>query len=492
MATQVQFRGGTTTEHASFNGAAREVTVDTTKQTLVVQDGTTNGGFPLLRQDLNNLPAGTITSADIGALTANLAFNANVGAVFASDMTISHDGDHATIDNNDGNLYIKTQGTMSLFVSDSDDAISMVNGGATTLYWDSSPKVATTSTGADVTGTITATGQITGNSSNSGKYVRMYGAAGTGRWDIYGHGANLRFSDNDSAGNIHFDTKVGIGQDAPSGDLHITNGTRANIIVAKSGLTVKQHSELHTSYDVIQLGAGGGLASYNAAAVTADTYLVHNAYRGDTGSWEYRYDDTAMRLRMNSPANTFIWDTAASGTAGDSASFSEVMKLDSDGDLTISDGNLVVASGHGIDFSSTADADGSGISMQGELLDDYERGTWGSINSGADSCTFSHNWYVKIGRVVTCNIRLSGITNGNGAALTVNLPFANGTVEASGSVACDTFNMPSDWFQMTAYAYDSKLYILNSRDNDGWENLLGNMTATNTTLIMNITYLSNS
>ena len=157
-------------------------------------------------------------------------------------MTISHDGDHATIDNNDGNLYIKTQGTMSLFVSDSDDAISMVNGGATTLYWDSSPKVATTSTGADVTGTITATGQITGNSSNATKYVRMYGSAGTGRWDIYGHGANLRFSDNDSAGNIHFDTKVGIGQDAPSGDLHITNGTRANIIVAKSGLTVKQQS----------------------------------------------------------------------------------------------------------------------------------------------------------------------------------------------------------------------------------------------------------
>ena len=130
--------------------------------------------------------------------------------------------------------------------------------------------------------------------------------------------------------------------------------------------------------------------------------------------------------------------------------------------------------------------------MDSELLDDYERGTWGSINSGADSCTFSHNWYVKVGRLVTCNVRLSGITNGNANALTLNLPFANGTVEASGSFSCDTFNMPSDWVQMVSYAYDQKLYILCSRDNAGWENLLGNQTANNSTLIMNITYLSNT
>ena len=36
----------------------------------------------------------------------------------------------------------------------------------------------------------------------------MYGSAGTGRWDIYGHGANLRFSDNDSAGSVVFDRNV--------------------------------------------------------------------------------------------------------------------------------------------------------------------------------------------------------------------------------------------------------------------------------------------
>ena len=47
MALQLQLRRGTTTEHSSFTGAVGEVTVDTSKNTLVVHDGVTTGGFPL-------------------------------------------------------------------------------------------------------------------------------------------------------------------------------------------------------------------------------------------------------------------------------------------------------------------------------------------------------------------------------------------------------------------------------------------------------------
>jgi hypothetical protein len=61
MATQVQWRGGSTAEHATFTGAAREVTVDTQKQTLVVHDGSTAGGEALLREDQANLP-GSVTN----------------------------------------------------------------------------------------------------------------------------------------------------------------------------------------------------------------------------------------------------------------------------------------------------------------------------------------------------------------------------------------------------------------------------------------------
>lgn len=47
MAVQIQFRRNTTAAHATFAGAAGEITVDTTKWTAVVHDGTTDGGYPL-------------------------------------------------------------------------------------------------------------------------------------------------------------------------------------------------------------------------------------------------------------------------------------------------------------------------------------------------------------------------------------------------------------------------------------------------------------
>ena len=48
MAVQLQLRSGTTIQHSTFIGAVGEVTVDTTKKTLVVHDGVTAGGTPLL------------------------------------------------------------------------------------------------------------------------------------------------------------------------------------------------------------------------------------------------------------------------------------------------------------------------------------------------------------------------------------------------------------------------------------------------------------
>ena len=50
MANALQLRRGTTTEHGSFTGLAGEITVDTTKDTIVVHDGSTAGGIPLAKE----------------------------------------------------------------------------------------------------------------------------------------------------------------------------------------------------------------------------------------------------------------------------------------------------------------------------------------------------------------------------------------------------------------------------------------------------------
>lgn len=45
-----QRRRGTTTEHSTFTGLQGELTVDTTKETVVVHDGVTQGGYPLQKE----------------------------------------------------------------------------------------------------------------------------------------------------------------------------------------------------------------------------------------------------------------------------------------------------------------------------------------------------------------------------------------------------------------------------------------------------------
>ena len=125
---------------------------------------------------------------------------------------------------------------------------------------------------------------------------------------------------------------IGIGTGVPVGNLEVRD-TKANLIVAKDGLTVKSNSDLATQYDMIQLGAGGALASYSTATATADTQFIHNAYRHSGGNWKYRYADTAARLRVNSPARTWVFESAASGSADGDITWAEQLRIDSTGAL---------------------------------------------------------------------------------------------------------------------------------------------------------------
>lgn len=78
MATQVQFRRGTTSETASFLGAAGEVTVDVTKHVCVVHDAIQVGGYPLM------LESGTNSALSLGSLSScalKFAGDPNTGVI---------------------------------------------------------------------------------------------------------------------------------------------------------------------------------------------------------------------------------------------------------------------------------------------------------------------------------------------------------------------------------------------------------------------------
>jgi Major tropism determinant N-terminal domain len=119
MATQVQFRRGTSAETATFTGAVGEVTVDTVKQTCVVHNGSQAGGYPLLRED------GTNSALSLGSLSS-------CALKFASDPNTG-------------------------IISPGSDQISLVTGGVARLTIDSSGSV-TIPGNAIISGNLTVTG----------------------------------------------------------------------------------------------------------------------------------------------------------------------------------------------------------------------------------------------------------------------------------------------------------------------------------------------
>ena len=105
------------------------------------------------------------------------------------------------------------------------------------------------------------------------------------------------------------------------------------------------------------------------------------------------------------------------------------LKITQAGNVEIGNGNLVVASGHGIDFSATADG-ASGSYLNSEVLADYERGRFEPRfleNGNTDSnYAWRYGQYVKIGNM--CHIHMAfGISSLSGNFTTAfigGLPFA--------------------------------------------------------------------
>ena len=122
MATQVQFRRGTTGEHSAFTGAVGEITVDTQKKVVCVHDATTAGGFPLLREDFSNS-------------------NLSLGSLSSCALKFVNDPDTG-------------------IMSTGQDQIQLVTGGVARLTIDSSGTVSVPSGNMILAGNLVVTGEL--------------------------------------------------------------------------------------------------------------------------------------------------------------------------------------------------------------------------------------------------------------------------------------------------------------------------------------------
>ena len=199
----------------------------------------------------------------------------------------------------------------------------------------------------------------------------------------------------------------------------------------------------------VSLGLGGD-AVPTSTAYNGGTLHIHQATSGSNGA----------QLKMTTAAGgsaagdgfyiahwggnneTFIYNKEATNMRFGTNS-AERLIIKNDGDLEITDGNLIVAPGHGIDFSDSSNASGS----TSELLDDFEEGSFTvavkSVNGGTMNGSYSQQSgrYTKIGRMVHIRFDMtwSGWTNASGAIQIDNLPFTNLGTSSSGGYGSPQF-----------------------------------------------------
>ena len=133
--------------------------------------------------------------------------------------------------------------------------------------------------------------------------------------------------------------------------------------------------------------------------------------------------------------------------------------------LTLTDGDVTVAGGHGVSFGATSDAAG----RTSEIFDDYEVGTWTPTLPSGGSLSATAASYTKIGRVVFCHCYLydisdsTAIPNNSTTFFIGGLPFTvNNTSNNYTSIGTLNYSSGTDvssWLQPTPTTNSTTFYF---------------------------------
>ena len=350
MAKLLKLRRGTTTQHGSFTGAEGEVTIDTTKDTAVVHDGSQAGGRPLAREDMNNVPAGTI----LGTQLENSGVTAGQ---YGSSSAIPI----VTVDAQGLVTAASTTAIDSTTIANGTSNVAVANNGDITATRSGTARLVVGNTGVNVTGDHTVSGGVNVNGNN----CKVFGAEGTSAslWLVADQGDDngdgwrlisnqddndLTFSNNVSGSYVD---KLTLKND---GNLDVTGGIDVTGVANISGNT-------NITGGILNLG-------------TADTASGHlNSYEVMTFNIDSDNDDTNR---------AFKWYKDGSSGSG-----TQLLALDENGTLTAS-GNVDCNSGLDVtgNITVTGTVDGVDIAARDTLFGGLTSSS-GVLTSGVTATT---------------------------------------------------------------------------------------------------------
>ena len=128
--------------------------------TLVPTELIVDGAITSAKLDTNIAISGTLGVTGEVTLATHLIMGDNdkIKIGTGGDLEIYHDGSNSYISNSTGNIYLgDTNGAVHIQAKLNEESIICAADGAVTLYHDNSPKLATSSAGVTVTGTLAAT-----------------------------------------------------------------------------------------------------------------------------------------------------------------------------------------------------------------------------------------------------------------------------------------------------------------------------------------------
>jgi len=226
----------------------------------------------------------------VASVQSNLSFNDNIKAKFGngSDLQIFHDGSNSWISDagtgsliiNGDNVYLRSYGGES--------KADFITNGAVTLYYDNAAKIATTSSGVNVTGTGTV------GWSNLANGWLLIGSSSAG----------LAMDTNEimakGVGNLYFGT-------SDASDVVIrTGGTSARLTVHNDG-DVEVHNSLDVGADLNVTGDLNITGDINSVSVTDLDVLDKTITLGQGQSAS---NSTGSGLKISGANVEFIWDNA--------------------------------------------------------------------------------------------------------------------------------------------------------------------------------------
>ena len=174
--------------------------------------------------------------------------------------------------------------------------------------------------------------------------------------------------------------------------------------------------------DQIDIKVGGN----DTAIIAADSVKIRSDNAGLIFRRTTSEADIAKIQYVNGNPSLDIGADGKNVRFTNGGSYAETMRVGTNGQITIQDGDLVIGTaGHGIDFSSSSDGAGS-VSVSNEVLSDYDEGTWtpGFAALGDAGSTIAAADYTRVGRIVHLFFNITIVSTSDTSPIQISgLPF---------------------------------------------------------------------